>query len=260
MENIDAAKLSANPPASGRVAGIVVALPEELATLTPCKLKQGEIFTLRNNVLIVYSGTGPANANRAADLLIERGVDCLISWGCAAALSTHLNPGDLVLPERVMSEQQLTLSTDDQWLRHIQQLLSKKIPLTAGLLVESSRIIAGSKEKLTLHDQTKADALDMESFAIINTANKAGLPAVAIRAIADPVTMSLPQAIMHSLNEDGQIELNKLLRFLLRHPWELPTLLKLGLHFHAAGNTLKKVEKLLNEIVNFKSQADLQNR
>jgi adenosylhomocysteine nucleosidase len=41
------------------------------------------------------------------------------------------------------------------------------------------------------------------------------------------------------------------LRFLATHPWEAPSLIKLGLHFHAAQKTLKIIAKQLNEIIVF---------
>jgi adenosylhomocysteine nucleosidase len=74
---------------------------------------------------------------------------------------------------------------------------------------------------------------------------------VAIRAIADPASMNLPNAISHSLNNNGQVVLARLLKYLISHPWEIPSLIKLGLHFNAAQKTLKTVALQLNAFVNF---------
>jgi len=241
------------------VAGIIVALPEELATLSSCKLTQGECFALNDNILLSYAGAGPINAERATQLLINKGVNCLISWGCAAALSKQLKPGDLVIPEQVLSEANIVYKTDKMWLQHFQSLLAGKRVLSTGTLTESSRIIALNSDKHYIYQQTGADALDMESAAIFKSGQNAGLPCLAVRAIVDPVSMDLPHAVVNSLNSQGRIELKKLLQFLLTHPWEIPALIKLGLHFNAAGKSLKIVANQIDEIINFKKSPLLTN-
>jgi hypothetical protein len=85
----------------------------------------------------------------------------------------------------------------------------------------------------------------MESVAIAKVAKAHALPFLAIRAIADPVTMDLPVAVSHAFNQQGDVELGKLLRFLLTHPLELKGLITLGQHFSAAKKTLSFVAKEL---------------
>jgi len=245
----DSSGQSTTPPTTQRVVGIVVALPEELATLTSHRLAQGECVCMAENILLGFAGAGPINADQAARKLIAQGANCLISWGCAAALAPQLKPGDLVVPEQVLSEQQVS-DTDKQWLQHLRHL-SPPISAVSGTLSESIHIVAGSTEKQRIHQDTGALALDMESAAVVKAAQQANLPCLVIRAIADPVTMDLPQAVVHALNGQGRVELSKLLRFLLTHPWEIPALIKLGLHFNAARTTLRKVAKQLNEIIHF---------
>ena len=81
------------------ITGIVIALPEELATLTSKRLKKGCIEILNEKLWIIYSGAGEENARFASELLVDNGVKRLISWGCAAALDSSLQSGDLVLAE-----------------------------------------------------------------------------------------------------------------------------------------------------------------
>ncbi|MGD0959914.1 MAG: phosphorylase [Methylomonas sp.] len=243
-------------PSSLWIVGIVVALPEELATITNLKTAPGGIVEINRNILVAYAGAGPANAERAANLLCNKGVNALISWGCAAALSGHLKPGDLLIPEQVCSAQQQFFNCDKLWLRHLQNLLAAKLAFTTGSLAESSDIVANSLDKQRIHLQTGAHALDMESATVFKIALRAGLPCLAIRAIVDPVTMDLPQAVVQSLNSEGRVELLKLLQFLLFHPYEITALLKLGVYFHAAGRTLKIVAEQLNDIINFKNNSE----
>jgi adenosylhomocysteine nucleosidase len=246
----DSVQQSATSTPYSRVCGIVVALPEELATLTGQKPAQGECVSITENILLSFAGAGPINADLAARRLIEQGANCLISWGCAAALAPQLKPGDLVVPERLLSEQQ-AFHTNNQWSQHLQKTMGTQLNLFTGTLAESINIVASSADKRRIHQNCGALALDMESAAVVKAAQQANLPCVVIRAIADPVTMDLPQSVVHALNDQGRVELSKLLRFLLAHPWEIPALIKLGLHFNAARKTLKKIAKQLNEIIHF---------
>lgn len=230
--------------------GIVIALPEELATLTSRKLAKGECIKLSDDILVAYAGAGPNNAANAARLLIAKGADRLISWGCAAALSPQLQSGNLVIADQLFFDQQV-YEADKRWSHKLRSRLSERLAVTSGNLFTETRIVALSEEKRTIHRDSGAIALDMESGAIAKAASQANLPCLVLRAIADPADMDLPKAVEQALNSQGEVELPKLLRFLLTHPWELPALIRLGLHFRAAQKTLKTIAKHLNEITLF---------
>ncbi len=232
------------------ITGIIVALPEEIGSLTHQKINKGECISLNNNTLLTLAGTGPENADKASLLLIAKGAKRLISWGCAAALNDNLKPGDLIIPDQLLSEKQQTLSIASLWSQYVQKQLASLNPHT-DLLVESSKIVGESTNKRSIQKQSKGIALDMESVAIAKTALQHNLPALVIRCIADPVSMSLPKSISYAQNNQGEIILTKLLGYLLTHPTELPGLIKLGLHFKAANNKLKLVAKQLDTIVSF---------
>jgi adenosylhomocysteine nucleosidase len=232
------------------IIGIVVALPEEVSTLTRAKPAQGDCVAISEKILLCFAGAGPINAERATQNLINQGATHLISWGCAAALSPDLKPGHLVLASGIKSDNQ-HFNSDADWIKHLHQLLSPSLSLSAANLAASKQLVASSQEKQQIFQQTGAIALDMESGAIAELAQTNGLAFVAIRAIADPASMNLPNAIAHSLNDNGQVVLTRLLTYLISHPWEIPCLIKLGLHFNAAQKTLKTVALQLNAFVNF---------
>lgn len=225
--------------------GIIVALPEELSTLTSQKIAKGCCVFITDTIVVGYFGAGAGNANAAAEHLITQGATRLLSWGCAAALSSALKPGDLVLADRLIDAEGAIISIASDWHRDVQQRLSNSRPVHTGSLAESHSIVASAKDKQHLHRQTGAIALDMESVAVAKVAQQHQLPFLAIRAIADPVDMDLPKAISYAFNEQGDIVLTRLLRFIAGHPLEVPCLIKLGLHFNAAKNTLKWVAKQL---------------
>lgn len=228
--------------------GIVVALPEELSTLTRRKLVLGESHAIGDGIILIYSGAGPANAEKAANRLVQQGAKRLISWGCAGALAPVLRAGDLVLPERVRGNDQQDLTTAPAWRERVANLLASQQTVSAGALLESNGIVDQSAEKRTLFEQTGAAALDMESAAIGRVAASTELPFLVVRAVADPAAMNLPQAVVQALDANGQVKLGRLLAFLMTHPWELGGLVRLGIHFRAAQTSLKTAARQINEI------------
>ncbi len=234
------------------ITGIVVALPEELTTLTSKRLEKGCIEFLDEKVWIIYSGAGDENARIASELLIEKGVNSLISWGCAAALDAALQPGHLVLAESCIDAQQVRLELDNKaWVNYVQSSFGRQLQIHVGKLAESKRLVETSLDKVQLGRSTGAIALDMESTAIAKVASLNGIPFITIRVIADSLTMSLPKAVGYALNEQGEVVLIKLLLFLLLHPKELPELIKLGVAFNAAKKTLKRAARGIDVITGY---------
>jgi len=235
------------------ITGIVVALPEELTTLTSKRIDKGHCVFIADKLLVAYSGAGAKNASAAAELLISKGATQLISWGCAAALSPALEPGDLVLADTLIDVDDVDLAINNTWLHHARQLLAQLPRLHTGRLAESANIISSSKEKQQLQAFTQALAADMESVAVAKTAAQKSLPFLAIRTIADPANMDLPQAIARAVNAEGDIVMSRLLLSLVLHPTELPRLIRLGMYFNAAKSTLKRVSQRLDELADFKA-------
>jgi adenosylhomocysteine nucleosidase len=233
------------------ISGIVVALPEELATLTSKRIDKGHCVFIANTLLVTFSGTGGKNAKLAAELLVAKGATQLISWGCAAALQADMKSGDLILADTLIDCNDTKLVVNADWHNHSKQLLSQSMPVHCGSLAESLEIVSSSEEKQQLQTFTGAIALDMESAAIAKVAQKNSLPFLVIRAIVDPVTMDLPRAIQYAANTEGDIVVSRLLLFLALHPLELPGLIKLGIQFNAAKKTLKIAARHLNDISEF---------
>jgi len=240
VTSLDSANI---PDNADPIVGIVVALPEELRSLTNIKLKQGECIQL-GNILVAYSGAGMANAAKAAQTLMEKGAKQLVSWGCAAGLAKNFKPGDLLLAEKIVGEQD-QFDIDSQWRSNVLRILNSVVSAHSGSLFTSKELISRSLDKQQIHQNSHAVALDMESAAIAEVARKNGMPLLVIRSIADPVSMDLPAAVLAGLDGDGQVKLPKLLGHLLSHPWEVFGLIRLGIHFHAAQKTLKIVANQL---------------
>jgi adenosylhomocysteine nucleosidase len=237
------------------ITGIVVALAEELTTLTSKKMAKGQCLFIADKLLVAYSGVGSANAQDAAELLVARGATRLMSWGCAGALSASLKPGDLVLADTLIAATgNVEMAVDADWHSDTKNRLAAFVVAHTGRLAESISLVSDSQDKKQLHALTGAIAVDMESIAIAKVAGRYALPFLAIRVIVDPANMTLPRAINYSLNHQGEVVLGKLLLFVAAHPAELPGLIKLGLHSNAAKNTLKAIVGHLDTVTDFKGK------
>ena len=164
------------------ITGIIVALPEELSTLTKQKIPRGDCAFIAENILVACSGSGPGNAKKAAKLLLGRGSRQLISWGCAAALDTSLKPGDLSLPETLIAENQRHYPAHSDWHHQVAEVLSDYCHIFFAPLCESSKIISSREDKITLNKQNSSISLDMENVAIAKISDQASIPFLTIRA------------------------------------------------------------------------------
>lgn len=227
--------------------GIVVALPYELRTLTKRRIEIGSWKQLSDRLLIAVSGVGSAAAATAVQLLLTNGADALLSWGCAGALRSHLHAGSLVLPKEIMSADGTVCHSDLEWHHRIYQILSSDVKmLDTGMLIESRQLAATTDQKQNLANSSQAVAVDMETATLANLAQRKQIPFIAIRAIADPLRMSLPKAVEKSLDANGKVNNLLLLGHLVSHPREIGMLIRLGLQFRAAQNTLRHVAAVLD--------------
>jgi adenosylhomocysteine nucleosidase len=236
--------------------GFVIALPAEARTLVRQRVCFDDLLELPDGHRLVVSGSGPNHARSAAFRLLEHKVDALISWGCAAALDGSMNAGDLVLPDRILSPDGIEHAVCPEWHDRVRQALAPMLPVTTGLLLGSLKVVANAAEKRELHASKGAVALDMESASVASVANARGVPFLAVRAIADPACMNLPNSVAVAVDERGGVNIPKLLRYALAHPAEFAALARLGKAFYAAANTLRRTAHLLRTDISLTPSAD----
>ncbi len=236
------------------VLGFVVALPGEARTLSPQRLDFEETLALPSGHWIGVSGAGPKRAHQAARRLLDQNVDALISWGCAGALEAGLQPGHLVVPERIVSADDEVFVPDPSWHQAFLETIPPSLKHHTGTLLESLTVIKTADEKGRLQRATGALAIDMESAAIARLAKAEHLPFLVIRSIADHASMTFPEAINRSLNPRGDVNIGPLLGELLRRPQDLKGLIQLGRSFSLAMTTLKRVKDAQNSHFSLKGR------
>jgi len=226
--------------------GIIAALPAEAKCLAK---RPGYHYVLLSphplseHVILSISGIGSEQAVKAATTLIQHGADALLSWGCAGALSADVQPGDLLLPQSIQPEACHTLSTDPAWHAHLSGLLANTCKPATGTLAGSANIITEPVQKRALYQSSGAIAVDMESAAIAMVAQKADIPFMAIRAIADDIDTIIPAYTNRAMDIYGNINLVHMLELLLTHPTSWHQLIRLGRQFSAAKATLSLVSE-----------------
>jgi len=183
---------------------------------------------------------GPERAAAMAGRLLQHAA-ALVSWGTAGGLAPQARPGDLVLPETVVSPTGDSYPVDASWRERAVAALHGRFAVLGGRIAGSPHLVESATDKASLHSATGAVAVDMESAAIAAAASAAGAPFLAVRAIADPASLSQPRYIHAITDEFGRVRAGRLLAAVAGDPRSLGALLALGLAFGAALKTLRRV-------------------
>jgi nucleoside phosphorylase len=184
-------------------------------------------------VYFVPTGIGIATARRVAEAVISSECAFCISCGFAGALTAACGLGDAVVAERAQQfgepatmdcVRDLVVAAERDGAKRIQTLL------TADHLVTA----AEEKSKLSRF----AQAVDMESFAILSVAHSKKVAAVAIRVISDAFDRDLPTEIDTLVDSAGNVKIGGVVRYVARHPLAVPALMRLGRESKTAADAL----------------------
>jgi adenosylhomocysteine nucleosidase len=221
--------------------GIVAALSREVQNLTTRALCAGAVVRLSDRSLLAVSGIGPERARAAGRVLLDQGAAALASWGSAAALDARLAPGSLSLPRTVIGADHSISCVTPDWHERLQRCLNDRFGPVTGPLAEARSVLLGPADKRALAQDSGAVAADMESAALGQLAAEARVPFIVVRAISDTALMTVPGWIASALDEQGRPRPLRLCAALLRHPQDIPALVRLARGFRLAQETLAAV-------------------
>jgi hopanoid-associated phosphorylase len=210
---------------------------------------RSEARLLPSSLPVVCSGGIPAKARRIADQLLAAGATGLISFGIAGGLAPTLRPGDLVIGTGVAIGERI-FKTDPAWQL---QLLQRLPAALRGLIEGETEIAATPAGKGRLYARRGALVVDLESAAVAEACAAAGKPFAVIRAVADPADRRLPSLALDALDEEGRTLPMKVAAGLLRRPFELPGLIRLGLDSRAALSALGAAVGRLGPALSFQA-------
>ncbi len=151
---------------------------------------------------------GGPRARRLSELAPLAGdAELIVSAGTCGALAPHLDEGDLVVPEVVLSP---------VGRRHV-------VPARGGLaargtLLTVADVVETPEGKARLWRQTSAMAVDMESSMIIEWAATVGVPAVVVRGVVDPAARGVSSVFAEALDQHGRVRTGRAVRMILARP------------------------------------------
>ena len=184
--------------------GIIFALPIEAHTFErrlgnatkyqgqKSVIYEGHVFD--HPVVWTISGVGQEAARNAAQLIIDgHQPHTLISAGFAGALAPHLEHGTVLVPERILDDNQqciYPLGHSDQSLWPGENIIDSK-----ATLITVDSVITSKEKKARLRQETHADLVDMESAAVALVAQNANVQFLAVRVISDTSAETLPPEV-----------------------------------------------------------------
>ena len=184
--------------------GIIFALPIEAHTFErrlgnatkyqgqKSVIYEGHVFD--HPVVWTISGVGREAAQNAAQLMIDgHQPHTLVSAGFAGALAPNLEHGTVLVPERILDDNQqciYPLGHSDQTLWPVGKIVDSNTTL-----ITVNSVITSKEEKARLRQETHADLVDMESAAVALVAQNANVQFLAVRAISDTSEETLPPEV-----------------------------------------------------------------
>jgi adenosylhomocysteine nucleosidase len=193
---------------------------------------------------------------RRLEALIEHQVDAggqaIISFGIAAGLARGIAAGTCLAGGTVIHDG-AAYAADPAWTASIKAAIGTTDPITiAGV----DRPLTSAAEKQALQAETGAVGADMESHIVARLAAQYGLPFAVLRVIADPAEREIPSAALAGMRSDGGVDVLAVLASLLRHPGQLPGLLRLAADTRHAMAALLRCRDLLGPGLRFGDLAE----
>jgi hopanoid-associated phosphorylase len=200
---------------------------------------RAEAALLPPGIRPVISGGDPERLRR---LLAAAAGDAgaVLSFGIAGGLDPTLACAALVVATRVQGPQ-TAWPADPAWAA----ALARATGARPGLVAGAAAVVPDPAAKRALHAATDALVVDLESAVAAEFAAAHGLPFAALRAVADRADEVLPRAAAVGLTPDGRPAPGRVLRALLRHPGELPALIRVARRSGTALAALKRAAKAL---------------
>jgi len=215
-----------------RRVGVITGLQSELRCLN--------VHPMTARAPVLCAGASSERAASAARELIRARCEALVSFGVAGGLVDTVRPGDVVLADSVMGTDGSRVLTCDRWRARALDAVGAGLSLTTGLIFSADQAIASASEKGAIAQATGAIAVDMESYAIANTARQFGVPFLVVRAVADPSIQSIPRWLTTTIDEQGHPKIASVLAGLMRHPSDVLSLVSLAVDSAKGHSALRR--------------------
>ena len=209
---------------------IIAATQEEISTFisrlnSTEKIQENKVKFIEGKFLdvpvtTVISGVGIKKARTATEKAIKRyKPKFIVSAGFAGALNPRLEIGDLILPDWIASSK-----FNDKKL-FFGSLPYIPFNFVKGGIVSENRFVNNQKEKLDLFLKTGADIVDMETWGVIESAEKENVRTVSLRSVSDTTNQKLPRMEM-IYGRDSVLDTRKSFDYFKKNPSHIINFLK----------------------------------
>jgi nucleoside phosphorylase len=143
----------------------------------------------------------------------------LLVTGLAGGCAPGLAPGDVILgdPVAVAGPPRREVQPDPELRRRaVRALDAAGLRYRAGRLLTVEEVVTDPAEKARRWRGDGVAAVDMESAHVLDWARRTGLPALAVRVVADGPGDQVPAALLAVVGNDGRVRAGTIARLLGR--------------------------------------------
>ena len=178
-------------------------------------------------VRILVTGMGAKQATKSfLDAIQASPPSAVLTCGFAGGLNPALQHGTVVFD----ASEEFVMTSN-----------LKAAGAVPGRFLCLNRVIVRAEEKRKLHQETGADAVEMESGAIRAACDQRGIPSATVRVISDAAGEDMPLDFNQLLNDRMQLDLTRLALAVARSPEKIAALWRFNGQIRAAANRLAEV-------------------
>ncbi len=187
------------------------------------------------DIRVALTGMGQLPAFRMTRLLMEQRPDACVSSGLAGGLRPDHAVGRVLVARSLrMEDERFQIKSSDR-LRRVAAVCGARVVDT---FFSAEHVVLTAREKAALG--LVADAVEMESYAVLTEAARCRVPAVAVRAISDPARADLPLDFNRVMDAGGHLSWPRLLGQVARRPLRVPGLLRFAAEARRAAESLAR--------------------
>ena len=228
--------------------GLLYAMPGEIKSLLPEGAEPERVeagvpfYRIREDVVACCGGVGKVNAARGTQMLIDAfGPCCVINSGIAGGTKPGLAIGDIVIGKDLAqhdfdvtafgyalgymctgenSNEPTRFTAEPVLVEELEQAARTAAPergVHRGRIVSGDQFISGAEKKKQLREVFDAVCAEMESAAIAQTCQYAGVPFGILRVISDLADGTAPESYDRFERTSADLSAAVILEFLKIH-------------------------------------------
>jgi hypothetical protein len=186
-----------------------------------------------NDIRFIRTGIGMRRPQDELRHALAGPVDLCIASGLAGGLTYQYPVGSVVVARGIKSEGNKSIVSCDGGLIDAAVRCGAQ---PVDFFYTASGIANSDADRARVAGI--ADAVDMESFHVLSEAQRAGVPAVAVRAISDTPDRKLPIDFTRMVTLRGHGAWPRLVVEVIKHPGRLPAFVRFGIDSSAAVRNL----------------------